>query len=269
MKIKTNTSNRKELVNKLVQETGFEAKYLGAPSFIYQIGPYTVDRQGDIEVEDSEADKDLLRSFSAEEVITDDWQENEDALAVSVPLKGHTVQSIINLLHTFCSREKLLNRSVGCSYNFLMNKKFIKALDDKVPETIEEFYERLEAAGGTDTNRGISFEEDRITVSFPYTEDPDTVKAYTELVSLINTMALSQKRVVKDKYHATNEKYAFRCWLVRLGMIGDEYKVARKVLLKNMPGNSAFRTEDQKEAALEKLKSARKEAAACSEYQTL
>ena len=48
MKIKTNTSNRKELVNKLVQETGFEAKYLGAPSFIYQIGPYTVDRQGDI-----------------------------------------------------------------------------------------------------------------------------------------------------------------------------------------------------------------------------
>ena len=85
----------------------------------------------------------------------------------------------------------------------------------------------------------------------------------------MNQMALAQKRVLKDKFHSSNEKYAFRCWLVRLGMVGDDYKVTRKILLSNMPGNSAFRTEDQKEAAIEKLKAKKGEEKKCSEYQTL
>ena len=42
-----------------------------------------------------------------------------------------------------------------------------------------------------------------------------------------------------------NDKYAFRCFLLRLGFIGDEYKIARKVLLRNLTGNSAFRYGDQ------------------------
>ena len=269
MKIKTSIGNRKELVNKLVEGSGFESKYLGAPSFIYQVGPYQVTKDGDIEVDETEADMDLLRSLSAAEIATDDWQENMDTLSISVPLEGHTVQSLINLLHTFCSREKLLNRSVGCSYNFLMDKKFIKALDDKVPESFEEFYERLEKAGGSDINRGLVFEKDEIKVSFPFTQDSETVDAYIQLVGLINKMVLEKKRVVKDKLRTSNEKYAFRCWLVHLGMVGDEYKKARKVLLKNVPGNAAFRTEEQKDAALEKLREARKEAKGCSEYQPL
>ena len=38
-----------------------------------------------------------------------------------------------------------------------------------------------------------------------------------------------------------NEKYAFRCFLLRLGMIGADYKAARKVLLRRLTGSSAFR----------------------------
>lgn len=54
-------------------------------------------------------------------------------------------------------------------------------------------------------------------------------------------MALKQKRVVAVVAETDNDKYAFRCFLLRLGFIGDKYKIARKVLLKNLTGNSAFR----------------------------
>jgi len=37
-----------------------------------------------------------------------------------------------------------------------------------------------------------------------------------------------------------NEKHTFRTWLLRLGMIGDEYKTNRKTLLASLEGNGAF-----------------------------
>ena len=45
---------------------------------------------------------------------------------------------------------------------------------------------------------------------------------------------------------AENEKYAFRCFLLRLGFIGEEYKVERKILLKNLTGSSAFKNGENK-----------------------
>lgn len=269
MKIETHVTDRKQLVNQIAQALGVEAKYLGAPGFAYQVGPYVINKQAEIEVDDTEADMDLLREIVPGGILEDAEEEESAALEISVPTEGHTVTSTMNLLHLFCSREKLLNHCVGNSRNFLMNKKYIKALDDQVPESMEEYFKRQEEAGGEKVNRGLYITPENVTVRFPYTEDADTIKAYSDLVSLMNQMALTQKRVVKDKFHSNNEKYAFRCWLVRLGMVGDEYKVTRKILLSNMPGNSAFRTESQKEAALQKLRARKEEEKKCSEYQTL
>lgn len=269
MKIETHVADRKQLVNQIAQALGLEAKYLGAPGFAYQVGPYVINRQAEIEVDDTEADMDLLRELIPSGALDDAPETEIEALEISVPTEGHTVTSIMNLLHLFCSREKLLNRCVGNARNFLMNKKFIKALDDQVPESLEAYFDRQMEVGGEKVNRGLTIIQEKVTVAFPYTEDADTIKAYTDLVSLMNQMALMQKRVLKDKFHSNNEKYAFRCWLVRLGMVGDDYKMTRKTLLSNMPGNSAFRTEDQKEAALEKLKAKKGEEKKCSEYQAL
>ena len=55
-------------------------------------------------------------------------------------------------------------------------------------------------------------------------------------------MARNQKRVTAKEKETDNEKYSFRCFLLRLGFIGDEFKVARKVLLKNFTGSSAFKS---------------------------
>lgn len=254
------TSEKKELVQKLSKALCTEAVYLRAPSFGYQIGPYLVTKTGDIEVPDEEANMDILRELVAGGMIDDSFDTSEAAVIITVPTKEHTVGSLMNLLHTFCSREKLLNRCVGCSHTFLMNKKFVKALDDQVPADLPEFFERLEAAGGPAINRGFFIKKDKIEVSFPYTEEPDIVNAYATLVGMINQMALTQKRVSKAIVKTENEKYTFRVWLMHLGMKGEEYKTCRKVLLKNLPGNAAFRTSDQADAAKEKFK-AKREAA--------
>lgn len=270
MIIKSKVTDRKALVKELCSRLDLESKYLGAPSFGYQVGDYKVVKNGDIEVEDEKAEMDFIRELVAADLVEDPGCEEELSLSISVPLEGHSEKSIVNLLHIFCSREKLINRSVGCNHAFCMNKKFVDALDKEPPESVEEIYEKLDDAGGADINRGIMFEEDKITFTgFPQTKDPDLVKAYLQLVELINKSALTQQRVVKDKNHSNNEKYAFRVWLIRMGMVGDDYKLTRKLLLKNMPGNSAFRTNDQAEAFKEKMKEKREEARQCSEYQTL
>ena len=76
---------------------------------------------------------------------------------------------------------------------------------------------------------------------FPYTVDGDDIAAYTQFISRLCDMARDAKRVSSKPTETDNDKYAFRCFLLRLGFIGKEYKTARKILLRNLMGNSAFR----------------------------
>ena len=88
-------------------------------------------------------------------------------------------------------------------------------------------------------------------VSFPwFSEAPeaDESKAYTDLISALCKMSREQKRITATEKAVDNEKYAFRCFLLRLGFIGEEYKTDRKVLLKNLTGSSAFKSGHRKEA---------------------
>ena len=73
--------------------------------------------------------------------------------------------------------------------------------------------------------------------------DPQDIKVYSLFIEKLCSMAMTLKRVnTKEDKACENEKYAFRCFLVRLGMVGDQYKEARKVLLRNLSGSSAFKT---------------------------
>lgn len=83
-------------------------------------------------------------------------------------------------------------------------------------------------------------EEKVIFAWFPLTTEPDEVAAYTEFVSRLCNLAQQLKRVQAKEKKSENEKYTFRCFLLRLGFIGDEHKIARKILLKNLTGNSAW-----------------------------
>ncbi|MCI1769954.1 MAG: virulence protein, partial [Mageeibacillus sp.] len=71
--------------------------------------------------------------------------------------------------------------------------------------------------------------------------EPDEAKAYTEFIAAICQMSKEQKRVSATERPTDNEKFTFRVFLIRLGFIGDEYKVTRRILLRNLSGNSAWR----------------------------
>ena len=89
--------------------------------------------------------------------------------------------------------------------------------------------------------------DDRITFAWLHgTITDETAKAYAEFISKLCLMARTQKRVTAKEKIVDNEKYAFRCFLLRLGMIGSAYKESRKILLQNLTGSSAFKSGHRK-----------------------
>ena len=96
----------------------------------------------------------------------------------------------------------------------------------------------------------IEIGEDAVSFSwFDTCVDADTAKAYTDFIAALCRMSKEQKRINATEKDVINEKYAFRCFLLRLGFIGAEYKADRKVLLKNLEGSSAFKSGAKKEVA--------------------
>lgn len=97
----------------------------------------------------------------------------------------------------------------------------------------------------------IRIEIDEEKVSFPWfleLPDADTSRAYQNFIAALCKMSKEQKRINATEKPVDNEKYAFRCFLLRLGFIGAEYKADRKILLKNLDGSSAFKSGAKKEA---------------------
>ncbi len=83
-------------------------------------------------------------------------------------------------------------------------------------------------------------------IVFPWFADasdlsPDEIKAYTAFISALCKLSANAKRVSMTEKPVDNEKYAFRCFLLRLGFIGREHKITRKILLRNLEGSSAFK----------------------------
>ena len=96
------------------------------------------------------------------------------------------------------------------------------------------------------------------SVDFPWFKDPEedpiAVSAYTHLVHAICKMAREAKRVTATEKETESEKYTFRCFLLRLGFVGSEFKHERAFLMKNLSGCAAFKTQAEAVAFYEKLK---------------
>ena len=100
----------------------------------------------------------------------------------------------------------------------------------------------IKKALGVDDIR-IEMLEDR--VGFPWFKElpsPDEIKAYSEFICKLCEFTKNAKRITVTEKETDNEKYAFRCFLLRLGFIGEEYKLSRKILLRNLEGSSAFKS---------------------------
>lgn len=215
--------NRKEMVQKLAEHLNVRSKYLGVPSFAYQVGHYTVGRDGEITNKAGEI-------VTLEQIINPDI----DTVEVILPMDGHDVRTLENLIYMLYSRQELIKKALNLSEDML-DKEFVEELKDTPPTSIEDF---INLARGE--CYGIYFDQDTIIFTSHLTE-PNEIKAFTDLLGLINEKAKELKYTSHKPVQTDNEKYTFRTWLMRLGMIGSEYKVTRKVLLQNLSGNTAFR----------------------------
>lgn len=228
MTIKYNRTgaDRKSLVDAIASITGAEAKYLGAPSFAYQVDYFTIDRNGAITFDDR-ADSGEVENlverlasmgFEAEPVEREADTEAErpaahDGLTIQMPADGFTPEALNNLHSLIAAKGRLIRKALGV---------------DLLPVQVEAD-----------------------TVSFPWFSGQATaeeVKAYTHLIAALCDMARNQKRITAREKDTGNDKYAFRCFLLRLGFIGAEYKTERKILLRNLTGNGAFKAGARKEA---------------------
>ena len=164
-------------------------------------------------------------------------------LHISLPLSKHTAGSIRNLLCILYSRGKLLSKATGGSFHVdkelvdsLANSEDLKTAGD-ARNAVAHFLKDHPGA-----LQGLSFDDTKLTFDgFAEVPDADHAQTFQHLAVAMNEMALTQKRVQAREESSENEKYVVRIGLIRLGMNGDEYKTDRKILLKNLSGNAAFR----------------------------
>ena len=233
MKIHYNITKeqRKKTVEIVGRTLGVQPIYCGAPTFAYRVGAFEITRDGSIcfgdEVDEAEVERvrtalrgagfaaeedesEMTMAESEEDAATDD----EDRLIVSIPRTFLTETGRKNLDALLASKGKLIQKAFNIE----------KAMYALTEETIKFAWFHGKIA-------------------------EDTVRAYTDFISKLCEMAQKQKRAVAKEKAVENEKYAFRCFLLRLGMIGDDYKTSRRILLQNLTGSSAFKCGHRREAA--------------------
>lgn len=245
-------SDRKRLVMAIAEHLECDAKYLGMPTAAYQVDYFTISKDGTLSFDDRTGSDEvellvealLEKGFEPEprfedlrmteeedlglgrqrrdsigedgmqpsDVPDDDKLEDVgDSLILSYPRKDISDAALDNLRLLVASKEKLIKKALGA---------------DTLPiEVMDE------------------------AVSFPWFAgfpQPEEISAYAHFTGKLVGMAKTQKRVTAKEKDTGNEKYAFRCFLLRLGFIGDEYKAARKILLRNLSGSGAFKSGDPK-----------------------
>ena len=348
LKFKLNVAERKTLAKRMEELTGIHPYYTKAPLYSYDIGSYTIDRNGNLLVEPENADAELLTTLLNEGLIrggesiesTDDQMENteptdhleedpvtedteaepevmdeqelEDAdtaedepaeaeaeeasepdntaeddatedepetevqegeeaqetedqpeevpldLELAFPVSQHNGVTLRNLVNLLFSRGKLIGKATGG--HFHVEEGLVEKLkDDSCTFAIMNF---INAVNDYETEHGAALEGLKITTEkviftgFPTAPDHEHLTAFAQLAVLMNQQAISQKRIQAKDVNDENEKYALRTWLLRLGMNGPDFKETRKILMENLSGHAAFRTDEeaQKFLAREKAK---------------
>ena len=353
LKFELNVAERKTLAKRIEELTGIHPYYTKAPLYSYDIGSYTIDRDGNLLVEPENADAELLTTLLNEGLIrggesiesTDDQpedteltadmdeepvteaeteqmpeaelevldeQEPEDAdtaedepaeagaeeasepdntveddatenepdaeepereeqpeaedqpeevpldLELAFPVSQHNGVTLRNLVNLLYSRGKLIGKATGG--HFHVEEGLVEKLkDDSCTFAIMNF---INAVNDYETEHGAALEGLKITTEkviftgFPTAPDHEHLTAFAQLAVLMNQQAISQKRIQAKDVNDENEKYALRTWLLRLGMNGPDFKETRKILMENLSGHAAFRTDEeaQKFLAREKAK---------------
>ena len=208
------SKQRPKLAQEIGNILGTAPHYERVPSCAYDIAGYRLDKEGVLYIPEGveeETVEDLtlqLREcgFQDDAEVTEEVPVQQEKLTIAIPKDSLTDTALENL------QKIIANKQTFFQCAFRMDSTEIEITDEKINFTW-----------------------------FPYTVDGDEIAAYTQFISRLCDMARDAKRVSSTPTETDNDKYAFRCFLLRLGFIGKEYKIARKILLRNLTENSAFR----------------------------
>ena len=207
------SKQRPKLAQEIGNILGTVPHYERVPSCTYDIAGYRLDKEGVLHIPEGaeETTKDLIRQlrergFQDDAEVTEEVPVQQDKLTIAISKESLTDTALENLQKIIANKQMLFQRT------FRTDSTEVEITEEK-----------------------INF------IRFPYTMDSDEIAAYTQFISRLCDMARDAKRVSSKPTETDNDKYAFRCFLLRLGFIGKEYKTARKILLRNLTGNSAFR----------------------------
>jgi len=223
-------AERKSLVAAISQFLDAPLEYLGAPTFAFKVGGYHIDKNGTVTGKDNLELEDALyqKGFSSIEreydepdtyesglgVLADEPSIREsDILTIEMPLDGFTDESLANLEKLIASKANLIKKAIGI---------------DELPIV--------------QTDETLQFPW------FPYNSSVEEITAYARFIGALCNAAKQQKRVTAREKMVENEKFAFRVFLIRLGFVGEEFKNIRKLLLRNLDGNSAYSNGGPKKA---------------------
>ena len=216
-------AERKRLVKTIAEWLGEDVHYCGAPTFAYEIGRFTVEKSGSLtfsDMLDSEVVERLLEHIYDEGFDIDQSHTEEDDTDSTENVIGDLSGISIQLPASEFTESTLANLQAIIDAKGNLIKKALKA--EALP---------------------VNRLGDRIDFPWfrPYA-DPQEVQAYMHCVTALCEMAKTQKRITAKEKEVDNEKYAFRCFLLRLGFIGEQFKAERKILLRNLTGSSAFKS---------------------------
>lgn len=243
MRIETNAANRKDVVKAVSAILGQPSRYLGVPTCAYEVGNCTIDRSGAVETGD-EKTAEMVKAGLLEQGLIDTPQTEIEETTVSLPVEGMTAEGFKNLIYLIHSKQYLINRSFAEEV-FRIPAELVEELGSAgLPDT-EAFLQVFQShAEGC---KGIGFLDGKMAFTLPAINDPDMILAFTHLAAAMAQQAREQKRIRPDETIEENEKYYMRIWLLRLGFGGAEGKTVRNLLLKNLKGHSAFRTDENKQ----------------------
>lgn len=269
MTITTNTTDRKALAKAIAEELGTTARYLGLPSYGYQIGDFTVDHDGNIIGEDFGALQDFLRRngyisdepAADQEAPADSEAEPITSMDISIPAHDATVTQLKNLIFMLHSRQTLINRMTD-SDCLNIPDILIERLQESTPETLEDLTSLLDDSRAVAELTGFDFRDSKVSMTFPFDEtQPTKWTAYANLLNRIYDAAMKATRVFPERVESDdqNEKYLAHVWLQRLGYHGADFKAERKILLGHLKGYCAFGSGDKMQAHKEKYTALRRE----------
>ena len=263
----TNTTDRKALAQALAAELGTEVRYLGVPSCAYQVGDYTIRKDGSIE-----GDLEAIHDFLIRQGLIQDEpvkatadpapapESDVDSTELSIPITELTPQQLINLIRILYSRQKLL--AAMTKNNIHMDEELIGLMNDEKPETAERILELLQNEIHVGMVAGINITDEAFTLTLAGTDHSDDLTTYIRLMAKLMNRAKTAGFVsAKLIDPAEGEmKYYVNSFLNQLGFGGPDYKNDRNVLMGHIKGYAAFKNGAQMEKHKARLKDRRQAA---------